>query len=220
MTDGRGADVAICANPVAATHAQAVELVRKRGTVVLFGGLPKADPTTALDANRIHYGEIRVVGSFSYHPSFHSLALDAIARGTIHSDQVITHTFPLDEVERAFRGRGERRRAQGDGDDGSIQGERIVIGLHEELRAREAEGRPVRVGLIGAGQMGTDVVATTRMMAGLQVVVTADIDIARAVDAYRIAQVDAEVIVAANGWPRRTQPSWPASASPSATSGS
>jgi predicted homoserine dehydrogenase-like protein len=55
----------------------------------------------------------------------------------------------------------------------------------------------VRVGLIGAGQMGTDVVATARMMAGLQVVVAADIDIARAVDAYRIAQVDAEVIVAA-----------------------
>jgi L-iditol 2-dehydrogenase len=102
-TDGRGADVAICANPVAATHAQAVELVRKRGTVVLFGGLPKADPTTVLDGNRIHYGEIRVVGSFSYHPSYHSLALDAIARGTIHSDQVITHTFPLDEVERAFQ---------------------------------------------------------------------------------------------------------------------
>lgn len=102
-TGGRGADVAICANPVAATHAQAVELVRKRGTVVLFGGLPKVDPMTALDGNRIHYGEIRVVGSFSYHPSFHSQALAAFADGSIHSDQVITHTFPLDEVERAFQ---------------------------------------------------------------------------------------------------------------------
>lgn len=72
-----------------------------------------------------------------------------------------------------------------------------MIGLHEELQQREAEGRPVRVGLIGTGQMGTDVVATTRMMAGLQVVVTADIDIARAVDAYRTAQIDGEVVVAA-----------------------
>lgn len=71
-----------------------------------------------------------------------------------------------------------------------------MIGLHEELRQREAEGRPVRVGLIGAGQMGTDVVATTRMMAGMEVVVAADIDIARAADTYRIAQVDAEVVVA------------------------
>ena len=44
FTQGRGADSAICANPVAATHQQAVEAVRKRGAVVLFGGLPKAAP--------------------------------------------------------------------------------------------------------------------------------------------------------------------------------
>lgn len=102
-TGGRGADAAICANPVAATHTQAVELVRKRGTVVLFGGLPKAAPMTSLDANRIHYGEIRVVGSFSYHPSFHALALDTIARGSIRSDRVITHTLPIEDVGEAFR---------------------------------------------------------------------------------------------------------------------
>lgn len=101
-TGGRGADVAICANPVAATHTQAVELVRKRGAVVLFGGLPKASPMTSLDANRVHYGEIRVVGAFSYHPSFHALALAAIERGLIDSDQVITHEFPLHDAERAF----------------------------------------------------------------------------------------------------------------------
>ena len=41
-----------------------------------------------------------------------------------------------------------------------------MIGLHEELQQREASGRPVRVGLIGAGQMGTDVVATTQRHAG------------------------------------------------------
>lgn len=72
-----------------------------------------------------------------------------------------------------------------------------MIGLHEELQQRETEGRPVRVGLIGAGQMGTDVVATTHEMVGLRVVVTADIDITRAIDAYRIAQIDDEVVVAA-----------------------
>ena len=58
---GSGADSAICANPVAATHQQAVEAVRKKGVVVLFGGLPKAAPMTELDANRIHYDEIRVI---------------------------------------------------------------------------------------------------------------------------------------------------------------
>jgi L-iditol 2-dehydrogenase len=102
-TSGRGADIAVCANPVAATHTQAVELVRKRGQVVLFGGLPKANPMTTLDGNRLHYNEIRVIGSFSYHPTYHALALEAIARGLITSAHIITHTFPLDDVGQAFQ---------------------------------------------------------------------------------------------------------------------
>lgn len=70
-----------------------------------------------------------------------------------------------------------------------------MIGLNYELEQREVCGNPVRVGLIGAGQMGTDVVATTKMMKGLRVVVTADIDIERAISAYKIAQIDGEVVV-------------------------
>lgn len=103
VTAGRGADIAICANPVAATHTQAVELVRKRGRVVLFGGLPRDNPMTSLDANLIHYGEIRVIGSFSYHPSFHALALDLLARGVVNSRDLITHSFQLDEIGQAFQ---------------------------------------------------------------------------------------------------------------------
>jgi predicted homoserine dehydrogenase-like protein len=59
-----------------------------------------------------------------------------------------------------------------------------MIGLNEELAEREAQGKPIRIGLIGAGRMGTDVVAETRMMKGVEVVATADIDPARA-DQYR-----------------------------------
>jgi L-iditol 2-dehydrogenase len=103
FTGGLGADSAICANPVAATHQQAVAAVRKRGTVVLFGGLPKAAPMTELDANRIHYDEIRVVGSFSYHPEYHRRALQLLERGQVDPDVVITHTFPLDQVDAVFR---------------------------------------------------------------------------------------------------------------------
>jgi L-iditol 2-dehydrogenase len=102
LTHGLGADIVICANPVAATQTQAVEIVRKAGRVVLFGGLPKADPMTTLDSNRIHYGEIEVVGAFSYHPTFHELALDALHRGLIPADLLVTHTFPLDKIGEAF----------------------------------------------------------------------------------------------------------------------
>ena len=103
FTDGLGADSAICANPVAATHQQAVDAVRKKGNVVLFGGLPKAAPMTELNANRIHYDEIRVIGSFSYHPDYHLRALRLLERGQIDPEMIITHTYPLDEVDQVFR---------------------------------------------------------------------------------------------------------------------
>jgi L-iditol 2-dehydrogenase len=102
LTGGLGADMVVCANPVAATQAQAVRMVRKGGRVVLFGGLPKADPMTTLDGNVIHYGDIEVVGAFSYHPTMHALALDVLQRGLIPADALITHAFPLEEIARAF----------------------------------------------------------------------------------------------------------------------
>lgn len=103
LTSELGADVVVCANSVAATQAQAVEIVRKAGRVILFGGLPKADPVTMLDGNRIHYGEIEVVGAFSYHPTMHELALDVLRRGIIPVAKLVTHEFPLAEIDQAFQ---------------------------------------------------------------------------------------------------------------------
>jgi L-iditol 2-dehydrogenase len=102
LTGGLGADIVICANPVAATQTQAIEVVRKRGRVVLFGGLPKANPMTSLDGNRIHYNEIQVVGAFSYHPVMHELALEWLQRGQIPAEKIITRVLPLDQVAEAF----------------------------------------------------------------------------------------------------------------------
>jgi len=47
------------------------------------------------------------------------------------------------------------------------------------LRKRQAEGRPIRVGLVGCGQEGSGMVHVTRQMAGLETFAIADIDIAR-----------------------------------------
>jgi L-iditol 2-dehydrogenase len=102
LTHGLGADIVICANPDASTQAAAVQMVRKGGKVVLFGGLPKANPMTMLDSNRIHYGEIEVIGAFSYHPTAHAMALDLFARGAIPIEKLITHRFALDEIDAAF----------------------------------------------------------------------------------------------------------------------
>ncbi len=73
-----------------------------------------------------------------------------------------------------------------------------MIGLNEELAARAAAGRPVRIGMIGAGQMGVDVVAQVRMMKGIDVVVIADIDKKRAREAYRIGMLEGQVVEASS----------------------
>jgi predicted homoserine dehydrogenase-like protein len=57
---------------------------------------------------------------------------------------------------------------------------RISVNLSSMLREREAAGRPVTVGLIGAGKFGTMFLAQARLTAGLHVVGVADLDVARA----------------------------------------
>ena len=83
----------ICANPVAATQTQAVEMARRGGRIVLFGGLPKTSPMVSLNANLIHYGEKVVPGAFSYHPSYHEEALRTLARNMVRGGG-IHHPHP------------------------------------------------------------------------------------------------------------------------------
>lgn len=52
--------------------------------------------------------------------------------------------------------------------------------LHALLTARAAEGRPLRVGLIGAGRLGTLALAQARRTPGLHVMAVADLTVARA----------------------------------------
>jgi len=70
-----------------------------------------------------------------------------------------------------------------------------MIGLNKELKALEAQGKRVRIGMIGAGQMGTDVVAEVSMMPGVDVVIAADVDLERAKKAFMIGETKGEVVV-------------------------
>lgn len=71
-----------------------------------------------------------------------------------------------------------------------------MITLTEELKLREISGNPVRIGLLGTGQMGTDVVAEVSMMKGLEIVVAVDIDLERARSSFKIGKVKGEIMEA------------------------
>jgi len=68
------------------------------------------------------------------------------------------------------------------------------VNLHALLLEREAAGRPVTVGLIGAGKFGTMFLAQARLTRGMRVLAVADLDAARARRQLRIAGWDDEAV--------------------------
>lgn len=102
FTDGIGADVVIVAAPAKEPQTQALDLVRKQGAVCLFASLPAGDSVLSLDSRKIHYNEIRVVGSSDSTPAHVASSVEMIASGQIPADKIITHILPLDEIFEAF----------------------------------------------------------------------------------------------------------------------
>jgi predicted homoserine dehydrogenase-like protein len=69
------------------------------------------------------------------------------------------------------------------------------MSYRERLLARQSQvGRPVRVALVGAGQMGRGLAAQVGRMPGLAVSVIADVDAGRAEAAFRDAGIDKVVV--------------------------
>lgn len=101
-TGGLGADVAIVAAPAAAPQEQAIHLVRKRGTIVLFASLPKGASNLTLDSRPIHYGELRVVGTSDSAPWHVEKAVELLAAGTVPASKLATHILPLNQFHAAL----------------------------------------------------------------------------------------------------------------------
>ena len=59
------------------------------------------------------------------------------------------------------------------------------MNLSAALEQRQRENNPIRVGLVGVGQMGAGLIAQIGQMHGMDVVAAADIDLMRASIAFR-----------------------------------
>lgn len=66
--------------------------------------------------------------------------------------------------------------------------------IDKKLEDLQKQGKPVLVSLIGAGQMGKDIVAQVECMVGMEIPIVVDLDTKTAVEAYRIAGYKGEVI--------------------------
>jgi L-iditol 2-dehydrogenase len=99
---GGGADKVIVSVGETAVAQAAFSLVNAGGAINLFAGVTRGE-AIALEANRIHYDEIAVVGSFGFGPEHFWRALELIARRQVNVSALVTATVPLGGAMEALK---------------------------------------------------------------------------------------------------------------------
>lgn len=101
-TDGSLADVVIVGPGSIEAMQLGLGLAGRGATVVLFTASHPEErlPVQPYD---LYFREIRLVPSYSCGPDDTKQALELIARGVVTAEQVVTHQFPLDAIDDAYR---------------------------------------------------------------------------------------------------------------------
>ncbi len=102
LTDGRGADVAIESAGAKQAWLSAVQAVRKGGRVLWFGGLPSGTQIE-VDAVRVHYDELTLIGPYHLTPVDCYRALQLLGGSVVDPEVLITHERPLEQLEEALQ---------------------------------------------------------------------------------------------------------------------
>jgi len=102
LTEGvRGADSVIEAVGRPISWEWALQMVRKGGTVNLFGGCPTGSEVK-IDPAALHYSEITIKSTFHHTPRFMREALETIARGEIRASDFVTGEVGLEGLPEVF----------------------------------------------------------------------------------------------------------------------
>lgn len=96
---GGGAAVAFEAVGKAATQELALASLRTGGRAVLVGYSPEK---MALNAGRVMFRELEVLGSLGCRPVDYPRAIELARQGKVEVRDLVTHRFSLDEIEDAF----------------------------------------------------------------------------------------------------------------------
>ncbi|MEX0640833.1 MAG: zinc-dependent dehydrogenase [Nitrosopumilaceae archaeon] len=101
QTDNRGVDVAIVATGSLQALSNAIDLVRKGGTVVMFG-VPSKDAMINLNMSIIYSKEITMISSYAASDSDTKAALELIQSSKIDVKKLITHRYNIKDSPKAF----------------------------------------------------------------------------------------------------------------------
>jgi len=102
-TGGRGVDIAIVAAPSGDAQRDAIEVLAHHGRINFFGGLPKGNEITSINANLVHYKELTITGTTGSSVKQYRTSLNLIENGMVKVDSLITHKFPIKEIKEAIK---------------------------------------------------------------------------------------------------------------------
>ncbi len=100
-TQNRGTDIAIVATSSINAITQAIEFVRKGGTVILFG-VPTKNARLQLDISMVYSKEITIIPSYAATEKETMLAFNLILDKKLDVKRLITHRFDLMESKQAL----------------------------------------------------------------------------------------------------------------------
>lgn len=102
-----GADAVMECVGKADTWKRALTCVRPGGRVLLFGGCPPGE-SVAVDAGKIHYGNVTLYGVFHFTPAEVREALELLKDGRVPADRLITDHVPLADINKFFSQDGRK----------------------------------------------------------------------------------------------------------------
>ena len=96
-----GVDVAIVATGNLNELDSAINLVRKGGTIVMFG-VPSKDASIDINMSNVYSKEITITTTYAASDTDTKNALELIVSGTIDVKSLITHKYTLEDSQKAF----------------------------------------------------------------------------------------------------------------------
>ena len=101
LTEGHGVDHVIISAGISSLLPQAMECVRRGGTILVFA--PFKNENISIPAERFFNDEIKVIGSYSSNPYNYETALQMIRQGVIATEKMVTHRFSLSQLSEAIQ---------------------------------------------------------------------------------------------------------------------
>jgi L-iditol 2-dehydrogenase len=102
ITKGMMADTVIVGPNSVEAMKQGLTTVARGGTVLFFTPAKPGELLT-VDPNELYFKDVRISTSYSCGPDDTREALLFIQKGMVTAEKLVTHRFPIDEIEKAYR---------------------------------------------------------------------------------------------------------------------